>query len=361
MTNNVLTNLSFDEIIIAKRWTQLKKTNGSVLILVLWTLFFLTSLAVTTGIYVSAGLTIAREIKARTSARFLALAGVKRAIMEVMHDTNWWDGLEETWSRGVSVNDDWNVENGFYIVYASSDAQNRNLNSIQKNEFLGLEDEEKRVNINTAPNGLLSALIEIVCGVNSMVASEIAASIVDWRDEDDIVTPGGAENAFYLRNGYPCANEAFRSVYELLLVKGITPEIYEQLVPFVTIWGTGKINLNTADKKVLQAAIYSCSSIARAECEAVADKIVKLRETGNAFDSSNASLIVKRLEENYKLSSDEKSVLVSFLTSGLATVKSTCFRGIAAGLSGGSAKQINERIVRFVINRAGHILSWYEN
>lgn len=360
MINNVLTNLYFEGIIIVRRWTQSNKANGSVLILVLWALFFLTSLALTTGVYVSAGLTIAREIKARSSAHFLVLAGVERAIMEVMRDTNWWDGLEEPWARGVSVNDNWNVENGFYMVYGSSDIQNKNFNGMQKNEFLGLDDEEKRVNINTAPTGLLSALVEIVCGVNSMSASEIAASIVDWRDEDDIVTSGGAENAFYLRNGYPCANGAFRSVYELLLVKGITPEIYEQLMPFVTIWGTGKINLNTADKKVLQAAIYSCSNMARAQCEAIADKIVKLRETGNAFDSSDASLIVKRLEENYKLSSDEKSVLVAFLRSGLVTVKSTCFRGIATGLTGSAAKQISEKTVKFVINRVGHILSWYE-
>ena len=356
--------LIFDKVSVEKKGKKSTNQSGSLLILVLWALFFLTSLALTAGVYVSGGLAIAKEIKGRTSARALALTGVERAIMEVMVDTNWWDGVEETWSKGSSVHNDWKIENGFYIVCSSTDALNKNLDSIQKigkNEFLGLEDEERRVNINTASAGLLSALIEIVCRVDSMSASEISASIIDWRDEDDIVTPGGAENSYYLRMGYSCANRQFYSVHELLLVKGIKPEIYQQLMPYITIFGSGKININTADEKVLFAAIYASSGMARNECQTLAQKIVRLRQNGKVFDSSDAFAIIKRLEENFTLNPVEKSALGAFLGSGMVTVKSSCFRGISTGLAGSNGKEFSKKTVNFVINRTGRILLWNED
>ena len=83
----------------------------------------------------------------------------------------------------------------------------------------GLIDLAGRVNINTAP-------LEMLLKLPGMT-SELAASIVDWRDPDDDVTPGGAENEYYLLldEPYQCKNAPFESVEELLLVKGATHAI----------------------------------------------------------------------------------------------------------------------------------------
>ncbi len=56
-----------------------------------------------------------------------------------------------------------------------------------------------------------------------------AAAIIDWRDENnEPVTPEGAEADYYESLPYPYEprNSPFETVGELLLVKGITPEMY---------------------------------------------------------------------------------------------------------------------------------------
>ena len=58
---------------------------------------------------------------------------------------------------------------------------------------------------------------------------------------------------------YSCRNAPFKSLEELLLVKGITPELFygKDEIPgirnYLTIQGDGAVNINTADPVVLEA------------------------------------------------------------------------------------------------------------
>jgi type II secretory pathway component PulK len=56
---------------------------------------------------------------------------------------------------------------------------------------------------------------------------ELAAAIVDWRDTDSEVSPGGAEDEIYQRLNppYRCKNEPFESAGELRMVYGMDLEI----------------------------------------------------------------------------------------------------------------------------------------
>jgi competence ComEA-like helix-hairpin-helix protein len=56
---------------------------------------------------------------------------------------------------------------------------------------------------------------------------DIAAAIIDWRDADNQVTPGGAEADYYnsLQPPYQPRNGPFQTVRELLMVKGISSEL----------------------------------------------------------------------------------------------------------------------------------------
>lgn len=83
----------------------------------------------------------------------------------------------------------------------------------------GLIDEASKLNLNTAPFNLLKAL--------PGMTDEVAAAIVDWRDADEDITPGGAESETYMRRqpGYACKNAPFESIEELALVSGVTREI----------------------------------------------------------------------------------------------------------------------------------------
>ncbi|MFB0555743.1 MAG: helix-hairpin-helix domain-containing protein [Phycisphaerae bacterium] len=81
-------------------------------------------------------------------------------------------------------------------------------------------DEASKLNINTATKGQLLELPEML--------EEIADSIIDWRDEDDTPSEGGAEGGYYenLPFGYMARNGPFRTIRELLMVKDVTPELF---------------------------------------------------------------------------------------------------------------------------------------
>lgn len=107
-------------------------------------------------------------------------------------------------------------------------------------------------------------------------------AILDWLDMDDEPRPEGAESDFYegLETPYACKNGPMESIEELLLIAGITPEIYfdlnrtpeetlqlqeqeledglypvSSLPDLLTACGSieGRININTARPELLLA------------------------------------------------------------------------------------------------------------
>ncbi len=93
-------------------------------------------------------------------------------------------------------------------------------------------------------------------------AQAIVDALVDWVDEDDRESGQGAESSYYqsLDRPYSCRNGPIQYIEELLLVKGITPELFygkaEEggLINFLTVYGDdGKININTAQPLLVQS------------------------------------------------------------------------------------------------------------
>ena len=56
---------------------------------------------------------------------------------------------------------------------------------------------------------------------------EISEAIFDWIDDDDEARTNGAENEYYqaLAPPYECKNAPLETLDELLLIRGITPQI----------------------------------------------------------------------------------------------------------------------------------------
>ena len=104
------------------------------------------------------------------------------------------------------------VKDGYFWVVRPDPESDREV------EF-GLTDEAGKLNLNTASLEMLEKL--------PGMTAELAASIVDWRDEDDEITEGGAESEYYLleANPYTCKNAPLESVEEILLIKGGTQTI----------------------------------------------------------------------------------------------------------------------------------------
>ncbi len=95
---------------------------------------------------------------------------------------------------------------------------------------------------------------------DSVNAEGLVDSLIDWMDEDNEVTDDGAESDFYQASEvpYPCKNGPMDSIDELLLIKGMTTDLYfgkQNVEPiqlplseYLTVHGDwlGRINPNTA-------------------------------------------------------------------------------------------------------------------
>ncbi len=120
---------------------------------------------------------------------------------------------------------------------------------------VALHDESGKIDLNTAPADILRALF-LEVGLGEDDSANIANAILDWRDVDDLVRVGGAEDAYYLaaRVGYESRDEDFRRIEELSLVYGMTPELYSAIFPYITIHTQDYgINLQAASPLVRRA------------------------------------------------------------------------------------------------------------
>lgn len=92
--------------------------------------------------------------------------------------------------------------------------------------------------------------------ITYQAAMELVDAIQDWLDPDDQISGyGGAEGDFYrdMDPPYPITNGPMTNVSELSLIKGMTPELYERLLPLVIVLPYGeKMNVNTLKPEILR-------------------------------------------------------------------------------------------------------------
>jgi DNA uptake protein ComE-like DNA-binding protein len=125
-------------------------------------------------------------------------------------------GIEKV---SAMLNDDINASDSLNDFWALG---GEDLNDVQLQGCrftAAVVDESSKLNINTAT---MTQLLEL-----PYMTEEIAAAILDWRDEDDEPSEGGVEGAYYenLSFGYMIRNGALRTIRELLMVKGVTEEL----------------------------------------------------------------------------------------------------------------------------------------
>lgn len=125
------------------------------------------------------------------------------------------------------------------------------------------------MSINSTDANLWKQLLTLYFGddTTSVELNEVVGAILDWRDEDNTEanhgTLGGAESEYYLSltPPYPARNGPFFSIEELLLVKGITEQMFygtaekpglkEMLT--LTRQTIARFDINTCPKGILMA------------------------------------------------------------------------------------------------------------
>lgn len=325
---------------------------GSILVITLWTLCLLTVLTVYLGAGIRQKFIFVNRFEELSSLHFIAEAGVKKAIVEVTKDPDkGYGSLKDSWSNNPGVFKDIKIDNGSFSIYYDYMDE---LSGLRKIGY-GLVDEESKINIDHMDRHVLRRLFKTVLNFGDTEAQELAASIVDWRDNDSLLSIplGSAEDSYYRSrpHAYEAKDAPFDILDEVVLVKDMDMETFNRIKNYITIYGSGRININTASKEVLLSLGLN---------RLLVDKILFFRRGEDGIPSTRDDNAFKTVPEILpKLSqflplSDSEAALFSGIINKYLTTNSTAFMAnISARLDTGGDTEIMT-----VIDRSGNVLYW---
>jgi general secretion pathway protein K len=191
----------------------------------------------------------AASLKEGIKLTCIAKSGFNYACAVLSEDDPAVDSLHEDWAdqKLLSSNSATMFENGRFEVRIIDYSGKIPVNSVVEGEKF---------------EALLTRFLSLeVFGLGPEDVGNIVDAIKDWVDLDDEITKFGAENGYYqaFDRPYSCKNAPLDSVEELLFVKGITKELFygtrekPGISGYLTVYGNGRININTADPLVLRS------------------------------------------------------------------------------------------------------------
>jgi general secretion pathway protein K len=194
----------------------LKNERGIALFLVLWVMALLTVIAGEFCYAIRTEVNITRNFKEETQTYYIAESGLFWAIGELV--VNEFVPREVKAPAGKEEPEDirWRINTDIPAI------------PFGEGHFkVERENESGKVNLNKAGQPLLKMMLNNF-EMDDTGKNIIVDSIMDWRDQDNFHRANGAENEYYLAlpEPYKCKNGDFTSIEELLLVRGITPEIF---------------------------------------------------------------------------------------------------------------------------------------
>lgn len=302
---------------------------GSILILALWAVSLLAVMAVSIGAGVRQKLTLVNRLEQADEAHALAAAGVEKArsVLRVQDLTETYDKLTEDWASSKGFFKEVPLANGTFSVTRTF----VNDKTGEKGTAYGLTDEQSKLNLNIAEAETLTRLFKIA-GMEGDDAIAAGFAVVDWRDSDSTYQHPdfGAEDADYaeMPKPYEAKDAPFQAVEELLLVKGISREIFDKIEKFVTVT-EGAVNANTAPKEVLLAMGMS---------EILTGKILdyragpdKLPQTEDDLHFTAPENIFQELSRFIAVDAAEEAVLNNLVSAGQLGTSSAYFTAHSRG------------------------------
>jgi general secretion pathway protein K len=252
-------------------------------LVVLWVLVAVSLLALSFSASVRFEVDAARNVVEQKRAYYIARAGIEYAVYQLMQ-----------------------VQNAFYASQEAQLGYEEEIPDVIRGRVrldfgggraeVAVVDETGKINPNAVDPILIYNLL-VMIGVTPEQSDVITQSLLDWIDPDDLVHELGAESDFYfsLDPPYPAKNALLDVPEELLLVRGVTPEIFYGrktstpegepmqlygLQDYVTTFsGAAQINLNAAPLPVLMAIPGVSLDVARAIVQA--RQVAPLKDLGD--------------------------------------------------------------------------------
>ncbi|MDQ1333063.1 MAG: Type secretion system protein [Thermodesulfobacteriota bacterium] len=209
---------------------HINNQKGIALVLILWVLALLSVIAGEFCYAMRTEVNITRNFKEQSEAYYLALAGLNKAIGElirnqvILQKTKLFDDkTKREEKRGGAAPDGGNEDSARWRINVNIPPVPFGAGTFE----VKIGNEVGKININQANEGLLKIMVDAF-DLEDQQKVIIVDSILDWRDKDNLHRLNGAENEYYnsLPEPYECKNGDFDSEEELLLVRGVTPEMY---------------------------------------------------------------------------------------------------------------------------------------
>jgi general secretion pathway protein K len=275
---------------------SLRKNSGMALIIAMIAVTVLSMLAAGLWYAMKVETRLAQNADSETQLYWLGRSGVEYArwilSQELAVAGEPYDALNQKWAGGPGSD----AESNSALAGISLDNYPVGDGTVS----LKIIDLERKINVNTAgPDVLQQALTAM--GVDADSISVVSDSIQDWINPDAAPRLAGAESDYYqtLTPPYYAKNAPIDDLSELLLIKGVTREMYDPetyggsnatdhapspfqhklgfgnspgqspdypfgLKDIFTPISSGRVNINTADTNVLQALLGVDGSVAAA-------------------------------------------------------------------------------------------------
>ncbi|MBR9982470.1 MAG: type II secretion system minor pseudopilin GspK [Desulfatitalea sp.] len=253
-----------------------RKNQGIAVILALTTMLMVVSVALELHLNERNNMIGAAVLRDRVTLQQMAASGVHLAMAVLLKDR------QEV--ESVSLQEDWaDTETMAAIVETFPFEEGKlevaivdEMSKIQINALVKYPDGQQ---FNDSHRLLWERFAQLAMAMNEDLQHDDMLTLIhalkDWLDGDDHITElSGAESDYYqgLDPPYSAKNGPLDHLSELLLVKGVTPEIYHGvagvggLSQYLTVYGAeeigdeqftfpGKININTAELPVLSALL----------------------------------------------------------------------------------------------------------
>jgi len=259
----------------------LKNNHGIAIIITLSVVTIVVATSLELNRKVRFAILAAETMRDRSILSHMAASGIHGAMAILVEDrmVSIIDSAQENWANPEKIQEvflDMPFEDGTLDVTITDEMGKIQLNS------LVLWDGPNKFQFNGSQHQLWNRFLNLILSSGEESLQEIEASMIinsikDWLDsgDDDAITGlNGAESDYYenLDPPYSCKNGRFSSINELLLVRGVVPELFillggsQGISSFLTVYGLqkidsntfafeGKININTADLPVLMAIL----------------------------------------------------------------------------------------------------------
>jgi general secretion pathway protein K len=265
----------------------------------------------------------------QTRLRYVAESGVYAANALLLADKNAFDSLAEDWANTemLSLKSEQFFDNASFKLMIEDEAGKICINKLVNGNAYNAPVREMLLRLLTGPSFRLE----------EGAAGEMVDAIKDWIDGDSDTTGRGGEDKV--------KNAPLDCIEELLMIRGVSRELFYGSERFyglsrcLTVFGDGKININTAPKPVLLALTAQMTGAA---VEAM-DRY-RRDEKNSVADPGWYNGLPEAVGMN--------------IPAGSVTVKSDIFQIRSVGVQGRMTRQITSIVSRDAGRTKVAILAW---